>query len=188
MDRQEQLRSMFLRFPPRNPEVKVFIDPKISGCDSGWINELNIYIKEVNTPQEADFIPIYIDWKDPIPENVWSNWIDKYPEKCFSTHNLLDVINAENSDITDDDIGNIAEMLHSTDWESINLGLSLLRTFNMDYKCITLAKGVIDTVNKCSDNSLTLVPFNRENNERIEFGNPNIIRYYQLWLHNNITI
>ena len=78
MDYEEQLRKMFLRFPHRASEVKVYIEPSISGCDKDWLANTETFYKEVDTPEEADYIPVWLDYKHRCSDEILK-WIEKYP-------------------------------------------------------------------------------------------------------------
>lgn len=184
MNYEDQLRSMLLRYPHRADEVKVYINTSISGCCSGYLNDLDTCYKEVYNPEDADYIPIWLDYKSRCSEEIW-NWVEKYPDKCISAFNYLQSVNAEMPEMDEQTKKDLIDLLESSDWESLYLGLSILRQYYLTDELKNLAKFVIDTVQRDSiNNNASIIPFGKKEEDRIEIGNLDIIREYMIWLHN----
>lgn len=184
MNYEDQLRSMLLRYPHKSDEIKIYIDSSISGCCSGYLNDLGTCYKEVDNPDDADYIPVWLDYKARCSKDIW-NWVEKYPDKCLSAFNYLQAVNAEMSDIDETTQADIEELLKSSDWESIYLGLSILRQYYLDDNLKNLAKILIDTVTVDSiNNNASIIPLFGKEEDRIEICDLNIIREYKIWLHN----
>lgn len=185
LDYESQLRAMLLRYPPRAEKLRIYIDPSISGCDVGWISGMGMeQYEEVQTPEEADFIPVWIDYKQRCSDKMWSV-VEQFPDKCIHAINLINGISAELPDITDADLEGIQEMLASPDWESIYLGLNMLRAFYLDDAAKDCARVVIDSFQPDPmTNTGTIVPFGSDQKNAIQVGNIDIIRFFNIWLHN----
>ena len=181
---ENQLRSMLLRYPHKADEVKIYINPSISGCCTGYLNDLGTCYKEVDNPDDADYIPVWLDYKQRCSKEIW-DWVEKYPDKCISAFNYLQSVNAEMGDMNEETQANVEDLLASSDWESIALGLSILRQYYMTDNLKNLAKFVVDTVQPdCMNNTGSIIPFGKKEEDRIEIGDLNIIREYMIWLHN----
>lgn len=184
MNYEDQLRSMLLRYPHKADEIKVYIEPSISGCDKGYLNDLETCYTEVDNPDDADYIPIWLDYKARCTKEIW-DWVEKYPKKCMSAFNYMQAINAEMPDIDEQTQVNIKDLLESPDWESIYLGLTILRQYYLNDNLKNMVKILIDTVQVNSiGNTASIIPLGKKEEDRIEIGNLEIIREYMVWLHN----
>lgn len=184
MNYENQLRSMLLRYPHRAKEVKIYIEPSISGCCRGYLNDLGTYYKEVDNPEDADYIPVWLDYKARCSKEIW-DWVEKYPDKCLSAFNYLQAVNAEMEDMDEKTRKDVEDLLESSDWESIYLGLSILRQYFLTDNLKNLAKILIDTVQADSiHNNASIIPLKGKEKDRIEIGDLSIISEYKIWLHN----
>lgn len=184
MNYEDQLRSMLLRYPHRADEVKIYIEPSISGCCSGYLNDLGTFYKEVDNPEDADYIPVWLDYTARCSDDIWK-WVEKYPEKCLASFHYLQALNAEMPDMSEETKNNLMDLLESTDWESVYLGLSILRQYYLTDDLKKLAKYLIDTVEvDCINNTATIIPLGKTNEDRIEINDISVIREYKIWLHN----
>lgn len=188
MNYEDQLRSMLLRYPHRAEKIKVYIEPSISGCCRGYLNDLGTCYEEVDNPDDADYIPVWLDYTARCSKEIWG-WVEKYPKKCLSAFNYLQAINAEMPDAEEDTIKNIEDLLESPDWESIYLGLSILRQYYLTDNLKNLAKILIDTVSVDSiNNNASIIPLGKEETDRIEIGDLSVIQEYKVWLHNELLV
>lgn len=183
MNYEDQLRSMLLRYPHKADIVKIYINPSISNCCKGYLNNLGTFYKEVSSPKYADYIPIWLDYKEKCSKRIW-NWIEKYPKKCLSAFNYVQAVNAEMPYIDDQSKNDILELLSSPDWENIYLGLTLLRQYYLTDELKEYVIVVIDTVKIDNNGKATIIPYGKKEQDRIEIGNIDIIKEYNIWLHN----
>lgn len=86
-------------------------------------------------------------------------------------------------------IKNIEDLLESSDWESIYLGLSILRQYYLTDNLKILAKMLIDTVLVDSiNNNASIIPLGKKEIDRIEIGDLSVIQEYKVWLHNELLV
>ena len=185
MIEEDTIRKILLRFPSKKEIVRVFIEPSLSCFDKGWINSLNSYFKEVNTPEEADFIPLVIPYMGEIKSET-KKLIEQFSNKCISSFNLAESINVELEEIDDNNLKNIEELLSSLDSESFNLGLCLARTFYLTEEAKRIIKVCLSSFKQDCSGSGTITPLFAKNTTRITIEDITVIRYFYMWLNNEI--
>lgn len=186
MDYTKHLESILLRYPKQS--AKVYIDPEVCNCDKGMLCNFDTDMIEVEDPNEADCIPIWIDYSSKISKNIIDKYINKYPEKCTNVVNFIEQLNEFCPECDNESLNSIIEMLQSPDWESIYCGLNVLRTFKMNDKLANIVKTVIDTFrNEPELNTGSVIPYpngNSQNSSRVIIHDLSLIKFYHLWLHN----
>lgn len=183
----DNIRSILKRYPIDNS--KIYIDPSACNCAPGFLYDINTTFTEVKTPQEADYIPVWYDYLNGFSDYIHNNYISKYPKKCCSIINLLNIINNELEEIDKDTLENILKLLKSPDSENIILGLSMLRQFKLSDSIRNIILGIVDTYQGGNSPSIIPYPSNMSeladsNKRRVSINNTDIIKYYYIWLHN----
>lgn len=188
MDYAQIVKRLLLRYPHKAEKVRIFISPDFSGLEPGCLSSINSYFEEVDNPNDADYIPVWVDYKHRCTDALL-DFVEKYPDKCLSSFNFLESLNVEMPELDDQAIEDVKDLLESPDWEAVFLGLNILRNSFLTDRTKNIAKCVIDTVRSdCNNNTGSVIPYGKTEQDRIEIGNLEIVKFFQLWLHNELLV
>ena len=177
------LKRIYLSYPLE--EAKVFIDPTVAKINKGVMEPFSTKMTEVNTPEEADCIPLWVPFANLNINSTAETYIKKYPEKCMSVYNFLLQLTSKCSEIQKDEIKPIIELLSSPNSSNITCGLNILSTYKLNDTTRYLIRVILDNA-QYSKGKLYLRPYNSEALIECPDCDPYFFNFFTLLVHNDI--
>lgn len=150
------LKQVFLSYPLE--DAKVFIDPEIARINKGIIESYNTKMIEVNTPEEANCIPLWVSYTSTMNKQAL-NYLQKYPEKCMSVNNFLRQLISSCPEISEDILSRVAELLESPNGGNIVCGLNLLVTYQLNDVTRCLINNILDSIRTDEMGTICVTPY-----------------------------
>lgn len=182
MEYSQKIRKVLTNYPPMSKNLRVYLDPEISGIDLGYPSAAKSVITLVDKMEDADIIPVFISYATKCSDKLM-NIIDAHLNKvCFSV-NFIDVVNAELDLMDKDTFESIQQMLMSNDPDSLLLGLGLLRSYSLDDNDKNHIQNMILSYSpNYNGTGGTIKPLFGQ--VSIEIENTEVIDFYNMWLNN----
>lgn len=178
MINHDLFKKIFFRYPKLN--TNIFINPEACNMPKGFLIDINSDFNEVNDINKADYILIHLDYKNPC--NYYSEkYLEDYPDKCLHVTNFIEMFHMDLPEIDKETYLKISEFIKSSDYESIYLGLNMLKQYKLDSFTRGLILPIIDTYSN-RDGYMTINKYRTE--ESITIDNNDLIKYYNLLIHN----
>ena len=186
MSTNVNLRLLHLKYP--NVGDKVFISPGAGFCNSKDLSNYTTTLQFVSSPEEADCIPLLATFTDGLSGNSEAlELYKKFPSKCCSSRNLLEIVNLELPRFQNDEAQSIRDYLKAKDPEAVWLGLCLLKQFNLstippDIK--NQVRTTLSTLRKDPKGGYVI----KVNDCNFKIPNMDIINYYNIIFYNSVLI
>lgn len=176
------VRAVLLRYPKSNSSI--YINPEACNVPSGFLQEQESEFQEAKNAENADYILVHIDYANPF-NKATTNFLEKYPEKCVNVTTFLEIFCEDLPEIQEEEYFQIKKLLSSNDFESIYLGLNILKGYKINDNLRYLILPIIDRyTNKYGQMSI----INPVTNEEIPIYKNDLIKYYHLLLRNNFIV
>lgn len=178
------LKSIYLSYPLE--EAKVFIDPNIAKINKGVMEPFPTKMTEVDTPEEADCIPLWVPFTDLNINSTAETYIKRYPEKCMTVYNFLLQLNSKCQEIQPDEISKIIELISSDNGNNIICGLNILSTYKLNDTTRSLMRSIIDNSIRGENGSLYIRPYNKETLVVLPSNDIYFLNFFTILLHNDV--